>query len=362
VVGAVNVDAVRLTELIALARGRGATDLHAGAGDPPALRINGRVTMLDVPPLGAPVLEAFLESILTPRLARQRNDGGSVDVACRSGIGAPYRLHAYATMSGPRLAFRFLAAAVPALESLALPDIVATLASRANGLIVFTGPTGSGKTTALAALIDRINRTTERVVVTVEDPVEYVHDPIRSVIAHCEIGRDVRDYAAAIYSFMRADPDVILIGEMRDRPTMEAALSAAETGHLVLTTLHTTDAAQTIDRIIDAFSSDGQSQIRTQLSATLIAVVSLRLVPQRSGDGRIAATEILIGTDAVRAMIREGKTHQLRNAIGTGRAAGMRTLETSLSDFVVRGAISLEAARQVASRPSEVRDLERAAG
>jgi twitching motility protein PilT len=194
-------------------------------------------------------------------------------------------------MSGTRLALRFLAGEIPALEDLALPTVVTSLARRTNGLIVFTGPTGSGKTTALAALIDRINRTTERVIVTVEDPVEYVHRPARSVISHCEVGRDVPDYAASIRGFMRADPDVILVGEMRDRATMEAALSAAETGHLVLTTLHTSDAAQTIDRIIDAFAGDSQAQIRTQLASTLLAVISLRLVPLRNGEGRIASSE-----------------------------------------------------------------------
>jgi twitching motility protein PilT len=361
-VGAMTLDAVRLTELIALARGRGATDLHAGHGDAPALRINGRITALDVPPLDTAALDAFLEAALLPGRGQHWKEHGSVDVACRQGIGAPYRLHAYATMSGTRLAFRFLAGEIPILDDLALPPVVANLATRTNGLIVFTGPTGSGKTTALAALIDRINRTTERVIVTVEDPVEYVHHPVRSVISHAEIGRDVPDYAAAVRGFMRADPDVILVGEMRDRATMEAALAAAETGHLVLTTLHTTDAAQTVDRIIDAFAGEGQAQIRTQLAATLLAVISLRLVPLRNGEGRIAASEVLIGTDAVRAMIREGKTHQLRNAIATGRAVGMRTLETSLSELVVRGTIGLDAARLVASRPTEVRDLERVAG
>jgi twitching motility protein PilT len=360
-VGAVNVDEVRLAELIVLARGRGATDLHVGAGDAPTLRVNGRVTMLDVPALDARALESFLGTVLTAEQSRRWQSGDAVDGALRTGAAAPYRLHAYRTMAGPRLAFRFLAAEIPAFDALALPKIVATFVTRTAGLIVFTGPTGSGKTTALAALIDQLNRTTERVVVTVEDPVEYVHEPLRSVIAHCEIGRDAADYAGAIHGFMRADPDVILAGEMRDRATMEAVLSAAETGHLVLSTLHTIDAAQTVDRIIDAFSSDAQSQIRTQLASTLLAIVSLRLVPRANGDGRVAASEILIGTDAVRAMIRDGKTHQLRNAVATGRAAGMRTLETSLSDLVVRGTISLEAARAAANRPAEVRDLERAA-
>lgn len=357
-----SVEIVRLVELIALARGRGATDLHAGSGDAPTLRINGRVTTLDVPALGAEALESFLTGLLSVELGRRWRTTGSVDVARREGVGSPYRLHAYKTMRGIRLAFRFLAEEIPVLDSLALPAIVATFATRTNGLIVFTGPTGSGKTTALAALIDHLNRTTARVVVTIEDPVEYVHAPVRSVIAHCEIGSDAADYASALHGFMRADPDVILVGEMRDRATMESVLSAAETGHLVLSTLHTIDAAQTVDRIIDAFSSDGQSQIRTQLASTLLAIVSLRLLPRKDGDGRVAASEILIGTDAVRAMIREGKTHQLRNAISTGRAAGMRTLEVSLSDLVVRGTISIDAARQAANRPAEVRDLERVAG
>jgi twitching motility protein PilT len=356
------IDALRLDELIALARGRSATDLHIGAGEAPTLRVNGRIVVLDVPPLGAVALEAFLDRTAPPDAAARWTAAGSADFARRTGAGAPYRLHGYRTMTGPRLAFRFHAAAIPALDTLALPAIVATFAARTSGLIVFTGPTGSGKTTALAALIDRINRTTERIVVTVEDPVEFVHPPQRSTVAHCEIGTDVADYASAVRGFMRADPDVILVGEMRDRETMDAVLCASETGHLVLSTLHTADAAQTIDRIIDAFAADAQAQVRTQLAAALLAIVSLRLVPLRDGSGRIAAAEILIGTDAVRAMIRDVKTHQLRNAITTGRSAGMRTLETSLTDLVVRGAVSLDAARASANRPDDIRDLERRAG
>jgi twitching motility protein PilT len=227
--------------------------------------------------------------------------------------------------------------------------------------VLFTGPTGSGKTTALAALVDRMNRSSERVILTVEDPVEYVHAPRRSLVAHCEVGSDVADYAEALRSFMRADPDVMLIGEMRDRLTMEAALTAAETGHLVLSTLHTNDAAQTIDRIVDAFGGDAHAQVRAQLAATLVAVVSLRLVRARTG-GRIAACEVLVATDAVRALVRDGKTHQLRNVIATGRSAGMQTLEAHLSDLVVHGAIDLATARAASMRPSDIRDLERVAG
>jgi twitching motility protein PilT len=357
-----NLGVVRIEELLNLARGRRASDLHLNGADPPTLREHGRVTPLEVPALGGDALTSFIERVLPAALAHRWHNVGAVDAVCRSGAGAPYRLHAYRTIDGPRLAFRLLAAGVPCLDALALPDVVASLAERPHGLVLFTGPTGSGKTTALAALVDRVNRNAGRVIVTVEDPVEYVHTPVRSVIAHCEIGTHIDDYASAVYGFMRADPDVILVGEMRDRATMEAVLCAAETGHLVFSTLHTNDAVQTVDRIIDAFTSETQMQARTQLAATLVAVVSLRLVPTTAGDARVAATEILVGTDAVRAMIRDGKTHQLRNALATGRAAGMRTLETSLSDLVVRRVVSIEAARHHANRPAEVRDLERVAG
>jgi twitching motility protein PilT len=355
------VERVRLDELIALARARSASDLHVGGGGPPTFRIDGRVIMLDVPPFGDAALHEFLADVLAPSDAARLTSVGTADVARRTGASAPYRLHAYRTTAGLRLAFRFLAITIPSLETLALPAIVASFAQRPNGLVLFTGPTGSGKTTALAALIDRMNRTAERVIVTVEDPVEYVHASHRSLVAHTEIGTDVSDYAEALRGFMRADPDVILVGEMRDRTTMEAALTAAETGHLVLSTLHTNDASQTIDRIVDAFRSEAHAQVRTQLASTLVAVVSMRLVPARGGTGRVAATEILIGTDAVRAIIREGKTHQLRNTIATGRAVGMQTLEAHLSDLVVRGTIDAAVARAVANRPAEVRDLDRVA-
>ena len=355
-----SVEAVRIQELIALARSREATDLHLGGRERPALRVHGAIVTLDVPAIDAAAVDAFSAVALGQRAFDRLERSGSADAAVRSGVGAPYRLHVYRTTSGLRLAFRFLALAVPQLERLGLPPVVATFASRPNGLVLFTGPTGSGKTTALAAVIDRINRTSERVVVTIEDPVEYVHAPLRSLIVHCEIARDIDDYAEALRGFMRADPDVIFVGEMRDRATMEAALTAAETGHLVLSTLHTNDAPQTIDRIVDAFPSTSHAQVRTQLAATVLAIVSQRLVPLRTGGGRVAAAEILIGTDAVRAMIRENKTHQLRNAVMTGRNVGMQTLEAHLSDLTVRGTIALDVARAVANRPDDVRGLERA--
>ncbi|HEY4440120.1 MAG TPA: ATPase, T2SS/T4P/T4SS family, partial [Candidatus Elarobacter sp.] len=189
------------------------------------------------------------------------------------------------------------------------------------------------------------------------DPIEYVHRSARSIVTHCQVGRDVCDFADALRGFMRADPDVIVVGEMRDRPTIEAAMTAAETGHLVFATLHTNDAAQTVDRIVDAFPPEAQLQVRSQLAAVLAGIVALRLIRRRAGAGRRAAAEVLVGTDAVRALIREGKTHQLRNAIVTGRAAGMQTLETHLSELVMRGEVAIGDARTVTNHAAEVRDV-----
>jgi twitching motility protein PilT len=354
-----NLDRVRIDELIALARGRGATDLHLGERTSPRLRIDGGLNIIDVPPIAHDALAHFLEELLAPAGRARFEQTGNVDAGRRDGPGAPYRLHAYQTEAGLRLAFRFLAELPPALEQLGLPSLLSTLSARSHGLILFTGPTGSGKTTALAAIIDRINRTSERIVVTAEDPIEYIHMSMRSLVAHCEVGVDAPTYAEALRGFLRADPDVILVGEMRDSETMEAALRAAETGHLVLSTLHTNDAAQTIDRIIDAFRSEAHAQVRSQIAATLLAVVSLRLVSAISG-GRICAAEVMTGTDAVRALIRDGKTHQLRNVIATGRSAGMQTLEMHLCELVSRGMISTDVARRAANRPGELRDSERA--
>jgi twitching motility protein PilT len=356
-----NLDLIRIDELIALARARRATDLHLGAHTPPRLRVDGRLTTIDVPPLSDDALAAFLGGFPAGAGPSRFSRTGNLDAARRKGHGAPYRLHAYRTDAGLRLAFRFLAESAPELEELRVPALLATLSLRPNGLILVTGPTGSGKTTAMAAVIDRINRTSERIVLTAEDPIEYLHASRRSLISHCEVGVDVPTYAEALRGFMRADPDVIFVGEMRDAETMEAALTAAETGHLVLSTLHTNDAAQTIDRIVDAFRSEAQAQVRTQLAATLLAVVSLRLVPATAG-GRACAAEVMTGTDAVRSLIRDGKTHQLRNVIATGRSAGMQTLEMHLSDLASRGTISVDEARRAANHPAEIRDVARPVG
>jgi twitching motility protein PilT len=356
---AMSLGAVRIHDLVRAARARNASDVHLGAGERPALRVDGRLVLLDTAPVDSEGIDAFLRATLgAAHLARLDRDG-SADTSVASD-GGRYRLHAYRHTGGIRLAVRLLATSVPSLDQLGMPPVVATFAQQRAGLVLFTGPTGSGKTTALAALVDRINRTSDRNLVTVEDPVEYVHLPERSLVTHCEIGRDTPTFAEALRAVLRADPDVILVGELRDVGTMEAALAAAETGHLVLTTLHTADAAQSVERIADAFPPAAHAPVRAQLASVLVAVVALRLVP-RLGGGRCTAAEVLVATDAVRALIRDGKTHQLRNAIVTGRAVGMQTLETHLTDLVVRGTVGLADAQAVATRPAEVRGTERIA-
>ncbi|HTV74134.1 MAG TPA: PilT/PilU family type 4a pilus ATPase [Candidatus Acidoferrales bacterium] len=348
---------VHLWELLRAARERNASDLHLGAGEPPALRIDGALVRLESPPLRDDDLNHFAGELLDEQALQVLYERGDADGARRDDELGTFRIHAFRAFGHLRFAIRLLARQIPNLERLGLPPILASFAERTAGLVLFVGPTGSGKTTSLAALIDLINRTSDRHIVTVEDPLEYAHRPIRSLISHRELGPDVRDYATAVRSCLRADPDVILIGELRDTATMSAALIAAETGHLVFSTLHTGDAAQTVDRIVDAFGVGSQGEVRVQLAQTLVGVVSQRLLPRASGHGRRAAAEILVATDAVRALIRDGKSHQLRNAIQTGRTSGMQTLETHLSELVVRRDVTLEAARAATDRASEIRTL-----
>jgi twitching motility protein PilT len=351
----VNLGSVRIHDLLHVARGRGASDLHLGTGDRPALRVDGRLVLLDGPPIDADGVAAFLRDAFAAAQRARFDLQGHADAAAPFGAtDGPYRVHAYRHAGGTRVAIRLLAASIPDLDRLGLPAIVGSFAQRQAGLVIFAGPTGSGKTTALAALVDRINRSSERNLLTIEDPVEYVHRPVRSLVTHCEVGRDVADYPDALCAALRADPDVLLVGELREPATMAAALAAAETGHLVLTTLHTADAAQSIERIADAFAADAHALVRAQLASVLVAVIALRLLPRRGG-GRRAAAEILVATDAVRALIREGKAHQIRNAIVTGRANGMQTLEGHLAELVMHGEVELADARSAAPRPEEIR-------
>ncbi|MDQ2871519.1 MAG: PilT/PilU family type 4a pilus ATPase [Candidatus Eremiobacteraeota bacterium] len=352
--------AVRIDEVLRLARARGASDVHLCPNRPPALRIDGVLETQSTTPTHAREIENISTVLLGPTAIDRLADTGDATGTFRDDRLGSFRVHAYRVHQGLALAVRLLAQSVPTLESLHLPFAVDTFADKPTGLVIFSGPTGSGKSTAMAGLMDRVNRNHAKHILTIEDPIEYEHVAMRSTIGQREIGRDVSTFAEAIVGALRSDPDVLLVGEMRDAGTMRAAVTAAETGHLVLTTLHTGDAPQTIDRIVNAFAGSMQEQIRVALAQTLVGVVCLRLVPRTCG-GRRAAAEVLIATDAVRAIIRDGKTHQLRNVIATGRQAGMHTLETHLSELVMRGEITVESARRHAERPVEVRVLERPA-
>lgn len=350
---------VRLSEVLRVARLRNASDVHLCAGVSPVFRVDG---VLEAQPTLVPTheeLSAMTASLLSSRALEVLAAEGDATVTQRAEDAGTVRVHAYRTARGTCLAIRLLPPAVPSLESLQLPAVVATFADKPHGLLIFAGPTGSGKSTSLAAVVDRINRTQARHIITIEDPIEYEHIANRCAIDQRELGRDVQTFAAAIYGALRSDPDVILVGEMRDAQTMHAALTAAETGHLVLATLHTGDAAQTVDRIVGVFQGDAQEQIRLQLAQTLVGVVCTRLLPRASGQGRRCAAEVLIANDAVRNVIRDGKTHQLRNIISTSRRIGMQTLEAHLSDLIARREITLDAARLVTERPDELSPSDR---
>ncbi|MFN2449189.1 MAG: type IV pilus twitching motility protein PilT [Candidatus Baltobacteraceae bacterium] len=341
---------VRIEETLRVARSRGASDVHLTSGAAPVFRVNGVLESQNTLPIAFDELHSIATLLLDQAMRAHLERDGDVTVMYRATGCAHARAHLYKTHQGTNVAFRLLAAQVPTLESLHLPAVVQSFAVRSGGLILFAGPTGSGKSTALAGLVDRINRTSARHIITIEDPVEYRHEAVSSVLGQREIGTDVPSFARAVYGALRCDPDVLLIGEMRTAETMHAALTAAETGHLVLSTLHTGDAVQTIDRIIGSFEGALQEQVRISLAQTLVAAICLRLVPALCG-GRRPAAEVLLVNHAVRNLIREGKTHQIRNVMETSRNEGMQTLEAHLGDLVARGDVCADAALAAAARP-----------
>ena len=338
---------VRLVDLLHVGRQRDASDIHLVPGFPAALRVDGELEFLAGSPLTNEDTSELARALFEPAALARLEAGRDVSTTSIADDSLVLRVHGFRSITGVTVAIRLLNKTIPSLESLHLPQAVARLAHRDHGLVIFSGPTGSGKSTSLAALIREINTTTARRIITIEDPIEYRHERVRSLVTQREIGRDAPSYRAALIGALRADPDVIMLGEMRDGATMQAALTAAETGHLVFTTVHTGTAVQTIERIIDAFTGSGQAQIRAQLAASLVAVIAQRLLPRKHGHGRRAAVEVLLANDAVRSMIRESRTHLIRNAMTTGRQSGMQTLEHHLGELVLGGEIDRESARRV---------------
>ncbi len=350
---ATRVDTSSLDRLLAHAAKRGASDVLVIAGAPVTLRIGGALSPAPGPALTAEETRGILTSVLTAAQLQELQRHKSVDLCfSRDGIGR-FRAnvhHQRGTLSG---SFRLLPERVPSLESLHLPPMLRKLAEARQGLVLITGPTGCGKSSTLAALVDLINTNRQHHVVTIEDPVEYVHANRSSVIEQIEVGQDAPDFASSVRSILRQNPDVILVGEMRDPETISTVLTAAETGHLVLSTLHTNDTSQAVSRILDSFGSANQAQIRQQLSLALLAVVAQQLVPTSTG-GRYPAVEILMATPGVRNLIRKGEDHQLYNAISTSRNAGMITMEQSLAEMVRAGRITTEVALAHCHRPQDL--------
>ncbi|TNC29578.1 type IV pilus twitching motility protein PilT [Amycolatopsis alkalitolerans] len=334
--------ASRVDGLLAILWERRGTDLLLTAGLPPQIRVNGE--LLAVPretALSPADIEALLAEVLRPEQLPAWRAANEYDFAFSWRDTARIRGNAFSQRSSPAAAFRMIPREVPTMSDLGLPPVLYEFARRHHGLVLVTGPTGSGKSTTLAAVLNQINSERACHIVTIEDPIEYVHQHQRAVVDQREVGTDTDSFLTALRSVLREDPDVLLVGEMRDLESIRFALTIAETGHLVFATLHTNDTAQALARIIDAFPGDQQAQIRTQLAAALTGIVYQRLIP-RQGQGLVAAFEVLVATSAVRNLVKEGKTHQLRNSLVTGQKDGMITFERSLSALVRTGQISYE--------------------
>jgi twitching motility protein PilT len=346
----------RIFELIARGRERQASDLHIEPGQGAAYRIFTRIERLPASPQ-APEVTAFLDATID-RLSRSRleKNGFADAVFAAERIGA-VRIHASRGRSGPRLAIRLLARSIPELSSLKLPEIVDSFVGLRSGLVLFVGPPGSGKTTTIAAILDKINDTLPKHIVTFEDPVEYSFRWARSIVTQYEIGRDIASFAEGVRGALRADPDVLFIGELRGLDTVTACLHAAESGHAVFAALHTpSETPQAINRIIGLFAPAEQENARLRVADALRALVGLRLLPLRDGSGLRAAAEIVVANDAVRRLIRDGNAHQLRATVSTSRRDGMQTLESHLSEMIASGDIDAATARSASLYPDDIRE------
>lgn len=333
---------------------RGGSDLLLTAGSAPFLRVDGVLRPVEGAALTEPEVDRLVTGVLGGELTERFRREKQVDFAFSWGERARLRGNAFVQRGASALALRIIPFDVPSSEQLGLPPTVTGWAGLPRGFVLVTGPTGSGKSTSLAALLDHVNTHRSVHILTIEDPIEYLHRHKRSAVNQREVGTDTDSFPAALRSALREDPDVLLLGEMRDPESISAALTIAETGHLVFATLHTNDTSQTLDRIVDVFPAGQQPQIRLQLAHTLVGVLNQTLIP-RSGGGRAAAFEVLVGTSAIRNLIREGKTRQIRNMIATGRREGMQTLESSINALVAAGTVTYEEAVLHTAYPEDIK-------
>lgn len=352
---------VAIEELLEKLVAENGSDLHISSGLPPAIRVDGKLKRMDYPPLTPDEVENLLFPMLSNEQRRRLEQEWELDFSYGIEGLSRFRVNFYKDKGNYAAAFRTITSTVPSFEKLGLPEIIRTTAEKPRGLILVTGPTGSGKSTTLAAMIDYINSTRAEHILTIEDPIEFVHTSKTSIIHQRELGMDTRSFANALKSALREDPDIILVGEMRDHETIALALTAAETGHLVFGTLHTSSASQTVDRIIDVFPEGQQQQIRVQLANSLVAVFAQTLLPKVQPDGskkgRVMAQEIMLVIPAIANLIRESKAAQIYSTIQMNQGLGMQTLEMALANLYKQKLITLEDALSKTSRPDELKRM-----
>ncbi|MFQ5964778.1 MAG: type IV pilus twitching motility protein PilT [Candidatus Scalinduaceae bacterium] len=344
-----------ITELLKFAKDQNASDLHISSGEPPMVRKDGDLQKLDTLPLGKEDVHTILYDILNDRQRKIFEEVQELDFAISFGETSRYRVNAFVQNRGEAIVFRTIPFIIPSLADLGLPNILADIARKNKGLVLVTGPTGSGKSTTLASMLEFVNSEDKVHIITVEDPIEFEYEPKKALINQRELGVHTKSFANALRSALREDPDVILVGEMRDLETISLAITAAETGHLVLSTLHTSSAPKTIDRIIDVFPAEQQSQIRTMFSESILAVISQSLIKRKDGKGRVVALEIMIATHAIRNLIREGKVAQIHSSIQTGRQHGMQTMDDALKELYEKESVSLDSIKNLLSNPNIIK-------
>ena len=344
-----------ISELLAFTVKNKASDLHLSAGLPPMIRVHGDVRRINLPPLEHKDVHAMVYDIMNDGQRKFYEENLECDFSFAIPNLARFRVNAFVQQRGAGAVFRIIPSSVLTLEDLKTPKIFAEISDQPRGIVLVTGPTGSGKSTTLAAMINYINDTEHGHILTVEDPIEFVHEAKKCLINQREVGPHTLSFANALRAALREDPDVILVGEMRDLETIRLAMTAAETGHLVFATLHTSSAAKTIDRIIDVFPAEEKEMVRAMLSESLRAVISQTLIKTKDGQGRVAAWEIMLGTPAIRNLIREGKVAQMYSAIQTGQQFGMTTLDQYMLDLVKRNIIAVEEARSRAANKDAFR-------
>ncbi len=344
-----------LTQLLAFTMQNNASDLHLSAGNPPIIRVNGKMKRVKADALDGDDIRTMLYSVMTEEQRAEYENNLDIDFAIALGEKARFRVNGFTTRLGAAAVFRTIPTVIPTMEELGLPPVLKRFAELEKGLVLVTGPTGSGKSTTLASMINHINLNFAKHVLTVEDPVEFFHNSKKSLINHREVGQDTKSFARALKGALREDPDVILVGEMRDHETISLALTAAETGHLVFGTLHSNSASKTIDRIIDVFPSADKEMVRAMLSSSIQGVIAQTLL-SKEGGGRIGAFEVLVGTNAVRNLIRENQIPQMYSMMQTGSRYGMITMEDAIKDLLEAGFISKDEAHRALMKTSDESD------